>query len=102
MKKNKQQKLQSLYQDGKILLPYGSYTRIAKELSLSRQFVTMVLSTDPDDTEWNEKVYKAALNIMKQAAKVEKELSQQAAAAIKQWGADFEAAANIMKEVNNG
>lgn len=100
MKKKKQQKLQSLYQDGKILLPYGSYTRIAKELSLSRTYVTMVLS--PDDTEWNEKVYKAALSIMKQAAKAEKELAQQAAAAIKQWGADFEAAANIMKEVNNG
>ena len=102
MKKNKQQKLKSLYQDGKILLPYGSYSRIAKELSLSRQFVTMVLSNETQFTEWNEKVYKAALSIMKQAAKAEKELAQQAAAAIKQWGDDFEAAAQIMEEVNNG
>ncbi len=99
-KTNKETKLIPLYKDDEILLPYGSYARIARSLKLSSNYVSMVLN--PDLPEWNEAVYKAAHKILIEAAKAEKELSEQAANAIKQWRADFEAATQIMKEINNG
>ena len=101
-KKNKQQLLKALYDPtGKFICPHGTKAKIAKKLNISEGYVRQVL--DPKNVKkWSPIIYKLALKALTDSAAAEQALAQQAAAAIKQWGADFEAAANIMKEVNNG
>lgn len=100
-KQTKDQKLRGFYTStGESKLQVGSYEKIAKACNLSAAYVRHILN--PMRREWNEKVYKTALMLLKKQSSDELIMAQQAAAAIKQWSADFEAAANIMKEVNNG
>ncbi len=101
-KQNKQELLKALYDPtGKFLCPYGTKAKIAAELKLTEGYVRQVLHLK-NTKKWNYTVYKLALKALTDSAAAEQALAQQAANAIKQWRADFEAAAQIMKEINNG
>lgn len=97
----KDQKLKGFYTaTGESKLQLGSYEKIAKSCNVGAAYVRHILN--PKRREWNAKVYSVALTLLKKQSSDELKLAQQAAEAIKQWSADFEVAAQIMEEVNNG
>ena len=100
-KQTKDQKLRGFYTStGESKLQVGSYEKIAKSCNVSAAYVRHILN--PNRREWNANVYSAALTLLKKQSADELKLAQLAAAVIKQWGADFKAAAQIMEELNNG
>lgn len=87
VQRKKQRLLKALFSDGVSLLPFGSYSKIAKKCKCSDTYVRMVLKKDT--SYWNIGVYKEALNIIKNEVKEEMEI-QDRIAEIKQLNTQME------------
>lgn len=64
-----------LNEDGCSKLPFGSYTKIAKDCKVSDTFVRQVLNVDKP--EWRIDIYRAAMRIVRYEAKKELALQKQ-------------------------
>lgn len=88
VQRKKQRLLKALFStDGVSLLPFGSYSKIAKKCKVSDTYVRMVLKKDT--SYWSVKIYKEALNIIKNEVKEEMEI-QDRIAEIKQLNTQME------------